>query len=81
MFTLEKKTFELDFSTIETVCYSSMHVHFTHCVVRIMLDTSPRREDTSRSVNLFRELFSIVDRIVTRSSNFVSGILSVRSLV
>ena len=78
---LEKTTFELNFSVMEMVCCSAMHVHFTHCVFRARLDASPRREGTSLSVNLFRELFQMVHMIVTKSARFVPGILRVRHLV
>ena len=80
-FPLEKKTFELHFRTTETACFSAMHVHFTHFVVRARLHTIPMREATSYSVNLFRGLFQVVNRIVTKSARFVSGILRVRSFV
>ena len=73
--------FELNLSAMETACCSAMHVHFTHYVVRDRLDTSPRREVTSRSVNLFRELFQVFDMIVTISARFVSVMLRVRSIV
>ena len=78
-FPLEK--IELNFSAMETVCCSAMHAHFTHCMVRARLDISPRKEATSRSVSLFRELFQVVDRIVSKSTYFVSRILRVMSLV
>ena len=80
-FPLEKRTFKLNFGTMETACCSSIYVYFTHCVVRARLDTSPRRKATSFSVNLFRELFQVVDRMVTKSARFVPGILMVRFLV
>ena len=81
MFPLENKTFELNLSAMETACCSKMHVCFIHCVVRARLDKSPRREATSRSVNLFRELFQVVDRTVMSSARVVSGIRMVRSLM
>ena len=80
-FPLEKTTFGLNFSAMETACCSAIHAHFTHCVVRYRLDTIPRGEATSRSVNLFRELFEVVDRKVMKSARFVSVIIRVRSLV
>ena len=54
---------------------------FTHYVVRARFYASPRREATSYSMNLFREMFQVVNRIVTKSLRFVSAILRVRSLV
>ena len=60
--------FDLNFSAMETSCCSAMHAHFTYCVVRARLDVSPRREATSRSTNIFRELFQVVYRIVTKSA-------------
>ena len=54
---------------------------FTHYVVRARLNTSPRRDSTSRSVNLFREMFQVVDKIVISSERFVSEMLRLRSLV
>ena len=54
---------------------------FTHDVVRTGLDAIPRREETSCSVNLFREMFQVVGRIVTKSARFVPGVLRVRSFV
>ena len=79
-FPLEKKTFELNFSAMETACCSAMHAHFIHCLIGARLDTSPRRDATSRSVNLFRELFQVFDMIFTKSALFVSEMLIVRSL-
>ena len=81
MFLLEKTKLELSFIAMETACCSAMHVHFNHCVVTARLDTCHRREATSLSVSLFRELFQVVDRIVTNSARFVPGILVVSSLV
>ena len=72
---------ELNFSAMETARCSVTHVNFTYCVVRARLDTSPRREATSCIVNLFRELFQVVDRIVTKSTHSSSGMLIVMSLV
>ena len=66
---------------MEIACCSIIHVHFTHRVVRSRLDTSPRREATSSSVNFLRDIFLVVDRIVTSSARFVAGMLRVRSLV
>ena len=80
-FPLEKTTFELNFSAIETACFGDTCVNFTHFMVRARLDTSPRKEDTWRIMNLFRELFQVVDVIVTKSARFVSGMLRIRSLV
>ena len=54
---------------------------FSHYLVRDRFDTSPKREATSHSVNLLREMFQVVNRIVTKSSRFVSGIIRVRFLV
>ena len=79
-FPLVKLAFELKFSTRDTTCWSAIQVHLTYCVVRARFDTSPKREATSRSVNLFREPFQVVNRIVTKSLHFVSGALRVRSL-
>ena len=79
-FPLEKTAFELNFSATETACCSAMHACFTHCVVRARLGTSPKREATSHSVNLFRELFQVVDRIVTKSTRIVPEMLRLRSL-
>ena len=66
---------------MQTAFCSEMHAYFTHCVVRSRLDANPRREDTSRSVNNFRELLQVVDMIFTKSTRFVSAMLRVRSLV
>ena len=65
-FALEKK-FELNFSAMETLCCSVMHINFTHCVVRDRFDTSPRSESASYSVDIFRELLQVVNIIVTKS--------------
>ena len=81
MFLLENTTFELNFSTMETSCCSAMHVCFVQCVVVARFVTRTRREATSRSVKLFRELFQVVNRIVTKSTIFVSEMLRVRYLV
>ena len=77
---LEKTTFELNFSAMETLCCNAMHVCFTHFVVRVRLNTSYRRDTTSRSMNLLRELFQSVNKIVTKSARFASGMIRVRSL-
>ena len=66
---------------METACCSAIHMCFAYCVVRARLDTSLRIEATSRSVNLFRELFQVVDMIVTKAAHFVSVILMERSLM
>ena len=79
-FLLEKTMLESNFSAMETICCSVMHVCVTHLLVRVKLDTSPRRESTSRSVQCFCELFQVVDMIFTKSARFVSGILMVRPL-
>ena len=81
VFPLEKTKFELNLSAMETACYSSMCVCFTHCVARARLDATPRREDTSRSVNLLRELFQMFNMITTSSARFMSGILRLKSLL
>ena len=65
----------------EIACYSVIHVHFPHFVVRDRVDTIPRREVTSRSVHLFRKLFQLDNMTVTKSAPFVSRILKVRFLV
>ena len=80
-FPLEKTTFELNLSALETACCSAIYAHFDHCVVRARLDTIPTREATSRRVNLFSELLQVVDSIVTSSTCFVSGMFRVMSLV
>ena len=76
-----KKTFDLNFGATENACCSETHMHFTHYVVRARFGTSPRREITSLSMNLFRELFQVVNRIVTKSSRFVSVMLRVGHFV
>ena len=81
VFPLAKKKFGLNFSATETACWSAMHVCCTYCVVKARFETSPKREATSRSANLFRELFQVVNRIVTNYSHFVYGTLKVRFLV
>ena len=80
-FPLEKATFELNFSSMEMACCITMHVHFTHCVVRARLDASPRREDNSRSIKLFHEIFPVVNMIVIKSARFMSGMFRVRYAV
>ena len=47
-------------------------------MVRARLDTIPRREATSRSVKLFREMLQVVGMIVTKSALSASGMLRVR---
>ena len=64
---------------METACFRTMHVHFSHYVVRARLHTIPIRKATSSSVNLFRELIQLDDMTVAKSENFVSGMLRVRS--
>ena len=43
-FPFEKTTFELNFSAMETACFSAMHMHLTRCAIRARLETSPSRE-------------------------------------
>ena len=74
-------TLKLNFNSMETSCCSAMNVHFIHWVVMARLDTSTRREFTSLSVNLFRELFQVIDRMVTKSERFLSVIHMVRYIV
>ena len=81
MFPLKKTTFELKSSATETAYCSTMHVHFPHCVVRARLDSIPTREATSLSLQLFHELFQVVNMIVTKHLSFASEMLRVRSLV
>ena len=81
VYPLEKTTLGLNFSVMEPACCSATHMCFDHSVIRARFCTSPRKEATSCSVNLCRELFQVVDRIVTKSARVVSGILIVRSLV
>ena len=81
VFSLEKTTFEMNFSAMEKACFSAMHVCFAHFVVRSRLGTIPRREATSRSMNHFHGLFQVVDMIVTKYASFLSGILRIRSFV
>ena len=80
-FPLEKTTFELNFSAMKKACCSATHVHFTNIVVMDRLDTRPKREATSRRVNLFRNLCQVVDRIFTKHARSVSGMLRVMYLV
>ena len=49
-------------------------------LVKDRLATRPKKEATSCSVHLSRDLFQVVNRIVTKSFRFVSGILRVRFL-
>ena len=81
VFPLENAMLELNFSAMEMACCNAIYVHFNHFAVRDRLNKGPRREATSRSVNPFRELFQVVDRIVTSSARFASGMLRVRSIV
>ena len=78
---LENTIFELNFSDIEMACFSAIHACVAYCVVMARLDTSPRSEAASRGMNLFRGLFQVVNRIVTKSTRFVSGMFRVSSLV
>ena len=80
-FPLVKKKFELKFSAMDTAYCSTMQVHLAHCVARARFDTIHKRESTSYSVNLFREMFQVVYIIITKSFHFVSVILRVRALV
>ena len=50
-------------------------------MVKDSLDTSSRREATSRSVNLFCGLFQVIDMIVTKYARFVPGMFRIRSIV
>ena len=56
-------------------------MNFTHCDVRESLETSAKREATSRSMHLLREMFHEVNKIITSSLLLVSGILRVKFLV
>ena len=62
-----EKSFKLNFSVSDKACWSAMQVHLTHCVVKSRIDTIPKREDTSRRVNLLRELLHVVSIILTNS--------------
>ena len=53
---LEKIVLELNFIVRNMVCYREMQVHLTHWVARESFATSLRKEATSCSLNLFREL-------------------------
>ena len=43
---------------------------FVYCAVRNRFNVSPKRGATSRSMNLFRGMFQVVNRIVTKSLRF-----------
>ena len=58
-----------------------MKVHLAHFVARTRFVTSPKREAISRSVNLLREMFHVVNRILAKALCVSSGILSTRFLV
>ena len=53
---LASTIFELNFKSRITVHFMDDLVILVHCVVRARLDTIPRREDNSRSVDLFCQL-------------------------
>ena len=57
-----------------------MQVCLTHCAVKDMFGTSPKREATSHNVILFRGLLQVVNSVVTKSLCFVSVTLRVRFL-
>ena len=80
-FPLSNKTFELNFSVIERVCCSAMWVNFNYFVLKARFCTRPKIEATTLSANLFRELFQVVKKIVTKFFLFMSGILTLRFLV
>ena len=50
-------------------------------MVRSRFDTIPKRESTSRSVNIFRDLFQVVNSVVHKYFRVVSAMLRVRILV
>ena len=56
-------------------------MHLMHCVGRVRLTTSTIREDTSRSVNIFREMLHMVNRFVTKFLCLLSGMLIVELIV
>ena len=58
---------ELNFSASDEACWSAIQVSLTHCVVRAWLDTIPKREANSHSVSIFRDLFHVVSKILTKS--------------
>ena len=57
---------------------SAMKACVIHCMVSSGLDDIPKREITSRSMNLFLELFQVVDKIATKHLRVMSRILKVR---
>ena len=58
-----------------------MIVHLPHCVVRGRLYANPKREAMSYIVSILRELFHVVNRMITKSLRLFSDILRVRFLV
>ena len=66
---------------MDTACCSEMQVCLIYCVVRARFDTSSKREATSRIVNLFHELFQVVNSIAAKYFRFVSRTLRLKFLV
>ena len=72
---VENNFFELNFSEMETACCSAPCLHFNHYLVRTKLENIPKRETTPRIGNLFRELFQVFDRKVTKSASLCQELL------
>ena len=78
---LSKTSFKLNFSARYTACWSETQVHLAYYLERSRLNASPKRKATLHSANLSRELFHLVNRILTKYCRFLSAILNSRSLV
>ena len=80
-FRLESTVLELKLSARYTSCWSEIEVRLVNCVVRVRLDTNPKRKDIPCSVNLLSEMYHAVNIMFTKTLNLLCGILSVRFLV
>ena len=74
---LDITALELNLMARNTESCRAMRVDLTCGVVRVKFATTPRREATLRSVNLFRELPHAVNRILKRFLYLLSGILGI----
>ena len=59
----ENTVFELNFKERSTVYSRAVQAHLNYCVSRERLGTSTRMEATSRTVDLFYELFHTVNKV------------------
>ena len=79
-FPLAKTFLELNFSARVEACWIPMNVCLAHCVVRERFDANPKRESILIIVIFLREIFHVVNTMLTKSLRSLHAMFSLRLL-